>query len=192
MCGSPLVSPQPTNAITTFVIGKSYLNLQSTPGAPTPAPNPFYSFIATTSLSSNRTANIITVTIPSGGTSNLLQNLVLPEDFLLLAFDTNTARFESTFPEGNYLFKVTSALSNQQVTVTLPASMPQPNAPHISNYAAAQSLNVNQAFTLTWDPFQGGTTADYVLLTVGNHAFHPPKPGNEWRLGRNHDLSNDS
>ena len=32
-----------------------------------------------------------------------------------------------------------------------PASMPQPNAPHISNYDAAPNMNPSQAFTLTWD-----------------------------------------
>jgi hypothetical protein len=36
---------------------------------------------------------------------------------------------------------------------------------------------VSQAFTLTWDPFQGGTAADYILLTIGNHAFQTPSPG---------------
>src|SRR5579862_5433751 len=124
-----------TNVITTFIAGKSYLNLQNSAGPPTPPTTPAYSFIATTTLSSNRTANTVTVTLPSGGTSNLLQDFLLHEDYLLVASDTNNAKFESTFPEGNYVFKVTASTSNQQVTVTLPASMAQPNAPHISNYA---------------------------------------------------------
>src|SRR5579859_3006741 len=121
-----------TNAITTFTIGKSYLNQQLTAGAPTLPTTPSYFFLASTSLSSNRTANIITVTLASGGVSNLVQDFVSPEHYLLIASDTNNARFESTFPEGLYVFKVTASSSNQTVNVTLPAGMVQPNAPHIS------------------------------------------------------------
>jgi hypothetical protein len=166
-----------TNAITTFTIGKTYLYQQFTAGLPTLLTNESYTFIATTSLSSNRTANTITVAPPSGGVSNLLQDIVAPEDYTLFAFDTNNARFEAAFPEGNYVFKVTASSSNQQVTATLPLSMVQPNAPHISNWAAAQSLNVAQAFTLTWDVFQGGTASDVIFLTVGNNVFQSGRPG---------------
>ncbi len=166
-----------TNALSSFVAGKSYLNVQTTAGAPTPAPYPSYAFIATTVLASNRTAETVTVTLPSGGTSNLVQNFVLPYEYLLFAYDTNNARFESTFPEGNYEFKVTATTSNQLVTAILPTSMAQPNAPHISNYSAAQNVDAGLAFTLTWDPFQGGTAADYIFVTVGNKTFQTPAPG---------------
>lgn len=166
-----------TNAISSFVAGKSYLNLQTTAGAPTPAPNPSYAFIATTVLASNRTALTVTVTLPSGGTSNLVQDFVLPDEYLLFAYDTNSTRFESTFPEGNYQFKVTATTSNQLVTATLPTSMAQPNAPHLSNYSAAQSVNAAEAFTLTWDPFVGGTAADFIFVAVGNKTFQTPPPG---------------
>ena len=184
--GSPTVSAQSgsgTNALTIFNIGKTYLYQQLTAGAPTHPTNLVYGFTATTTLSSNRTANSITVTLPSGGTSNLTQNFVLPAEYLLFGYDTNNSMFESRFPEGDYLFKVSAASSNQQVTVTLPASMAQPNAPRISNWTAAQSVNVAQAFTLTWDAFQGGTASDYILLTVGNNnafgnnAFQSGGPG---------------
>ena len=184
--GSPTASAQSgsgTNALTTFSIGKTYLNVQNSAGPPTPPTTPAYSFIATTVLSSNRTANNISLTLPSGGTSNLLQNFVLPAEYLLFASDTNQARFESTFPQGDYVFKVAASSSNQQVTATLPASMSQPNAPHISNWTAAQSLDVAEAFTLTWDAFQGGTASDFILLTVGNNnafgnnAFQSGSPG---------------
>ena len=166
-----------TNAITTFNIGKSYLNQQLTAGAPTLPTSPPYSFIASTALSSNRTANTVTVTLASGGVSNLLHQLVAPEDYLLIDSDTNNARFEATFPQGIYVFKVTASSSNQTVNVTLPTGMVQPNAPHISNWTAAQSLNVARAFTLTWDVFQDGTVSDLISLTVGNNVFQSGSPG---------------
>lgn len=172
-----------TNASTGFVIGKTYLNLQNSAGAPMPPPYPFCNFIATTSLSSNQSANAVTLTLASGGTSNLSYTIVNPGEYLFIANETNVAQFESTFPQGDYVFHVNSSSSNEQVTVTLPASMPQPNAPHISNYDAAQNMNPSQAFTLTWDPFAGGTASDYILLTVsnnapfGHNAFQTGSPG---------------
>jgi hypothetical protein len=165
-----------TNAITSFVVGKSYLNQQLTAGPPTLETNESYFFTASTSLSSNRTANTITVTLPSLAVTNL-QSFVLNEDYEFFAYDTNNARFESAFPEGNYVFNVMASASNQQVTVTLPASMAQPNAPHISNFTAAQSLNSTNPFTLTWDAFQGGTASDYIFVTVGGNVFQSSPPG---------------
>ncbi len=100
-----------------------------------------------------------------------------PGEYLFIANETNSAQFESVFPEGDYVFDARSSSANEQVTVTLPASMPQPNAPHVSNYDAAQSMNPSQDFTVNWDPFVGGTATDYILLTVGYHAFQTPSPG---------------
>jgi hypothetical protein len=55
---------------------------------------------------------------------------------------------------------------NQQVTVKLPAYA-QPNAPQVSNYAAAQAINPSLPFTLTWDAFTGGGSTDYVSVVIG-------------------------
>lgn len=171
-----------TNATTAFVIGKSYLNLQNSAGAPTPNPFPACAFIATTALSSNQSANTVTLTLPSGGTSNLFYTIVNPGEFIFNADETNRAQFESVFPEGDYVFDARSSSSNEQVKATLPASMAQPNAPHVSNYDAAQSMNPSQPFTVTWDPFVGGTAADLVSLSVGYHAFQTPSPGTNGAL----------
>ncbi|HEV2392600.1 MAG TPA: hypothetical protein VG146_09585, partial [Verrucomicrobiae bacterium] len=111
-----------TNATTAFVIGKSYLNAQDSAGAPTPDPYPSCAFIATTALSSNQSANTVTLTLPSGGTSNLFYTIVNPGEYIFNADETNSAQFESVFPEGDYVFDARCTSSNEQVTVTLPAS----------------------------------------------------------------------
>jgi len=41
-----------------------------------------------------------------------------------------------------------------------------PNAPHVNNYAAAQTINAGAAFTLAWDPFVGGTATDSITVQV--------------------------
>src|SRR5213075_2671229 len=70
-------------------------------------------------------------------------------------------------PQGTYTFTV---------AVTLPATMAQPNAPHVSNFTAGQTVSSSQPFTLTWDPFTGGTATDYVFVQVGN-VWKTPTPG---------------
>jgi hypothetical protein len=170
-----------TNAITTFSVGKLYFYQQTNTSSPTLNTNLAYGFSANTSLASNRTATAITVTIPGHSSpTSLSQNFVAHEDYYFFDYNnTNQTTFEATYPQGNYVFSVTGS-SNQQVTLNFPTSMQQPNAPHISNFTAAQSVNAAQAFTVTWDAFQGGTAADFIGLSVDDGAgvvFHTPYPG---------------
>ena len=170
-----------TNAITTFLLGKLWIYLQTNTAAPVLSPYPFllpYEFSAETMLSSNRMATNVTVTIPvTSGVSNLVQNLLEPESFDLNGEGyTNLTTFNTTFPSGNYVFKVSATTSNQQVTVNLP-NVTQPNAPQVSNFNAAQAVDPSQPFTLTWNAFAGGSSADWILLEVigeGNPIFETP------------------
>src|SRR4029079_6610963 len=129
-------------AFTTFSVGKLYFYEQLGTGASTPSPDVSYAFIASTSLASNRTASAATVTIPGSSSPTVLsQNPGAHEVWSFFTFGTNQTAFESTFPQGDYAFNVTGTPANAQVTVNLPASMPQPNAPHVLNFAAAQAVN---------------------------------------------------
>ena len=156
-----------TNRVTTFTLGKIYLYDQTSAGAPTSDTNVPYAFEAVTVLASNRTATAITLTLPNnGGTSNLTQNFVEHEDYYLF-YDTQSSNvLETTFPAGSYAFNVMAAASNQTVSVALAPASNQPNAPHASNYAEAQSVNASQPFTLKWDAFSGGTSGDYISVSV--------------------------
>jgi hypothetical protein len=175
-----------TNAITVFSTGKLYLNQQLGTGAPTPLPDAAYGITATTSLASNRTATAVTVTVPGASSPiGLNQNPVSHEDWYFITESTNQTTFESTYPQGNYSFSVTGTPSNLQATVNLPTSMPQPNAPHVLNFAAAQAVNASQAFALNWDPFQNGTTADFIVVSIdnlGKTVFQTPSPGTNGAL----------
>ena len=171
-----------TNAITTLSIGKVYIYEQTNSSAPTIVTNVAYGFIATVSLASNRTASAVTVMVPgASAATSLNQNFVAHEDYYFYAYnETNAAAFEQTYPQGNYVYNVTGSPSNLQATVSMPSTMLQPNAPHISNFAALQSLNATQAVTVTWDAFQGGTSSDYIGLSLSDGAgevFHTPYPG---------------
>src|ERR1051325_4540457 len=132
-----------TNAIITFSVGKSHHYNQTSSGPPTLDPATPYGFAGMTALSSNRTASSVTLTLPTGSVSNLTQ---LPppqaEIFLLSTTHTSLSGYDATFPAGNYSFFVQAASSNQTVVVNLPTTtdMPQPGAPHLTNYPAAQTV----------------------------------------------------
>lgn len=165
-----------TNRLSAFNVGKLHFYEQNSAGAPTLDPDTPYLFSASVTLASNRTANTVSLTPPAGTASDITRNFVRPENFFLFATHTSLPTFDGAFPAGNYVFNVVAANSNQQVTVNLPASMAQPNAPHIANFSAAQSVNPSQAFQLQWDPFQGGTGADYISVSIGQ-SFQTPDAG---------------
>ena len=166
-----------TNAITTFAVGKTHYWNQTSAGAPVPDATVPYFFTGNTTLASNRTATSITLTMPTTSMSNLTQNIVHPESYYFLSSTTSSNAFETAFPQGTYTFYVSATASNQTVPVLLPPGMTQPNPPHITNFLAAQSVNATQAFTLGWDAFVGGTSADYIYVNIGNNAWKSPDPG---------------
>lgn len=163
-----------TNRITLFSLGKVHAYDQTSAAAPTPDTIAPYSFLAETTLASNRTAIAVTLTLPSGAVSNLMQNFSRPEQFLLFASNTNLSSLNAIYGDGNYTFTLQAA-TNQQVTVNLPASLTQPNPPQVTMFTAAQSVNPAQPFMLGWDPFQNGTSADYITVAIGN-VFKTPDP----------------
>ena len=168
-----------TNAITTFSVGKVHHYQQASAGAPTLDPATPYGFSGVTSLSSNRTATTVTITNSTAAMYNLT-HLPPPsaEIFLLATNFTGLGTFDAAFPAGNYSFFVQAATSNQTVVVNLPttASQPQPGAPHVTNYVAAQTVNPGQTFVLGWDAFPGGTAADYIDVDIGTN-YNSPNPG---------------
>ena len=175
-----------TNAFTTFSAGKLYLYQQLNTGAPTPLPNASYGFVASTALASNRTASAISLMVPgASSTVALTQNALHHEDWNYFTYSTDQTNFESTYLEGNYAFTVTGTPANLSATVSLPTSMAQPNAPHVSNFAAAQMVDVTKGFALNWDAFQNGTSADFIVVAVdnlGKTIFSTPNPGTNGAL----------
>jgi len=171
-----------TNAITTFSVGKVHHYHQTSAAAPTLDPATPYGFSGVVALSSNRTANTVSVTNSTTAVYSLF-HLPPPqaEIFLLATNFTSLTTFDAAFPAGNYSFLVQASTSNQTVVVNLPttASQPQPGAPHLTNYLAAQNVNPNQPFILAWDAFSGGTAADYidVDIGVGPVVYGSPNPG---------------
>ncbi len=156
-----------TNPYTSFELGAIQSYDQSSTAAAVPDPINPYQFLAGVILASNRTASSVTLELPGGSVSNLAPSLLNPGVFVFGNDETNESVFDSLFGNGSYLFTVGAPGSTQQVTVVLPSSLAQPAAPHVANYAAAQSVDASQPFTLQWDAFAGATGQGFVYVTVG-------------------------
>jgi hypothetical protein len=166
-----------TNSITTFSVGKVHHYNQTSSGAPSLDPATPYDFSGVTSLSSNRTATNITLTLPNAAVSNMTQLPFQQELYIVYGVRPDLATYDAAFPAGDYTFLVKAASSNQTVVVNLPTtnSLPQPGAPHLTNFLAAQTVNAGQPFVLGWDAFPGGTAADYIDVDIGSYGS--PNPG---------------
>jgi methionine-rich copper-binding protein CopC len=166
-----------TNQYTAFGVGTVVGYNQFSAGTPTQDTNsPPYIFSADTTLSSNQTALSITLELPDAGVSNLLNNPFVPAQFYLSEGYTNQSDLSAVFGNGNYIFTVIAASSNEQVTVNLSSGIAQPAAPQISNYTQAQAIDPTQPFTLKWNAFAGGSSSDTIFFSIPE-VFQSASPG---------------
>src|SRR6185369_15110779 len=79
------------------------------------------------------------------------------------------AELDAAFPIGDYTFDVFSFVDGDQFVTNTMVPGALPNAPTITNLAAAQSVDASTSFTLNWAPFNGGTPSDFIycqLMTI--------------------------
>ena len=98
----------------------------------------------------------------------------------LREFFPNEAAFDAAYPVGNYTFTLFGVHDGLQSPVlTLPASS-YPNAPRVSNFGPAQSVNPAQSFLLQWDAFSGAGANDNIWVVItdagGQPVFSTPNP----------------
>ena len=133
-----------------------------------------YLGLTQTALGSVPTASVTLPTsagigLPDGSTGIGLQNR---DQF------ADEPTFDATYPVGNYTFNLFT-LDNGNIFPVLYLPTPvYPSTPHISNYAAAQTINSGHDFTVQWDAYAGGTTNDNIWLIIvdldGNQVFSTP------------------
>jgi hypothetical protein len=169
-----------TNRYSGFNLIRSISYNQFGTGASVLDTNLTYTLFGVANLASNRTVTSATLTMPTSGVSNLFNYPYPPNNNYSLSYGTtNLSNIDALFPPGAYTFYVQGPNSNQTLNLTFPTTtaLALPNAPHVSNYSAAQAINPALAFTLTWDPFTAGTVTDYVSLLIqssGPDVFRSP------------------
>jgi hypothetical protein len=157
-----------------FSVNNVWFYTQSGSGAPVIGGTSSDAFIggATAILASNAVASGMTLSLPNGGSSNLFDTLGLP-----LAFETGNAFGDSNslaaaFPSGMYTFEIQGISPSGALppSVTVDLNVPQPVAPDIANFAAAQAVNPAQPFKLMWNAFAPTLAAGEVgqiLVSIG-------------------------
>jgi hypothetical protein len=122
---------------------------------------------------------IATVTLPTGAVKGLPWGSSAIEIRSQESFPSQ-ASFDAAYPPGNYDFALYGLHDGLRFPVLSMPPPVYPDPPHVSNFAAAQSLNPLAAFTLQWDAIPGGTTDDTLWVVItdtnGNPVFSTPYP----------------
>jgi len=79
---------------------------------------------------------------------------------------TSQAQLDAAYPNGSHNFSLRT-VHNGTNNVTVPLNGDAyPAPPVISNFAAAQTVNSSNSFTLNWNPFTNGTADDFIMVEV--------------------------
>ncbi len=160
-----------------FTVAKGAVYEQTSSATPVLNADCPWSLVSCLWLVCPHTATNVTLSGGAGGPLTI-PFTPLPGHPLVTVCGFNTqAELDTAYPPGDYFFTVRSVSSNQQVNATFPASLLQPPAPHLTNYAAAQAVNPAQPFRLGWEPFAGGTAADCIYLEILPNGFQTPALG---------------
>jgi hypothetical protein len=150
------VSPLDLGNYSKFTIAEYAEYEQTNAAGAVPFGSNSFHFEAVINLASNLTATSAMVTIPNIGPETMNTND--DSHFSYIVATNSFANLVSAFPDGEYEFIV----SNNTTSISLPEFTTLPNAPTLTNYTAAQSIDATKDFTLSWVPFSGGTTRDYI------------------------------
>ena len=125
--------------------------------------------------------SIATVTLPTSAvkgfpSGNTAIGLEIREPF------ASQSAFDTAYPTGDYSFAISTVDNGNQFPILNLPSFTYPGAPHIANFAAAQTLNPNNDFLLQWDAFTGGINTNgtiwlFINDTNGAQVFSTPAPG---------------
>ncbi len=177
-------APPATN--TSFQVNSYWIYAQTGAGSP-PAivapPLDAYSASAIVTLASNVTASAINLTLPGGTVQTLYDTLGSPLAFETGDASTNLSNLDVLWTNGTYTFQVQGASPSDALPaqVALGFNVAQPDAPQIANFAAAQTVNPAQPFTLRWNPFSNASSSSVILVSIG-YSNCPVKAGFEATL----------
>ncbi len=157
--------------VSVYAIYKRQVYFQTNEGAPVLkcCPYVFDAIVELTSSNSISSAMIGMSNSPARHLENGFEVEFLPLRWVSLAcavFPDQKA-LDTTWPEGDYTFSIFGATDGAITsTVNLSGNDYPAQAPHIQNFAEAQSVDASRDFTLRWDPFVGGTTNDFCFVLI--------------------------
>jgi hypothetical protein len=146
---------------------KGQCSTQTASGVVAAAPNPYVFQVLAQPIS----AGIVTaasVSTPSGGNYPLAN--VSGGNMGYTGYGASASAFDAAYGTGNYSvryhYSLGGFLSGDATNVLALASGAYPAAPHLSNFSAAQSLDVASDFTFSWSSFTGNGADDFIQFQI--------------------------
>lgn len=171
--GSETGAAEPDVEFLAFIKGRLFLQ-----SGTVAEPAQLYVFSLTSDLNAFNSVTNGLVTLPS--TRTVTPQLDWGDAYDFESAYSSQAQMDLFFPDGAYQVRLDTVRNgSRQFNFALNGSA-YPNAPQIVNFAATQSVNPSNTFTLSWDAFAGGTAADLIRLEIegdndfGGEAFETP------------------
>jgi hypothetical protein len=151
------------------IIFKSVTYRQTSDAAPVLDLEEWPSFLA---LASSPAANAVTgasLTYPGPGSPTQLLS-VFGQFFHLEEFATQ-AELDAAYPNGTYTYSLTRQTGGPtQISMPMPTAGSYPPVPQVANFAAAQTIDPAQNFTLQFNALTGASGGDYIQLEIEDEA----------------------
>ncbi|MBI5774037.1 MAG: hypothetical protein HZA89_09885 [Verrucomicrobia bacterium] len=189
----------PTNStgvkdVEMIVVAKAqkFLQTNGTPVLADPDHGTPFQFQAEVNLTGSATVTNVAVQFPGAGTTNAPYNADNGDQFGLESGYADQTSLDSAFLNGTYTVTVKTVHDGTRTVALALTGNVYPPTPTVSNLAAAQAIVHSNSFTLTWSAFTGGTTNDYVSVSIenatGNYAtlFETPDVGQPGALNGTH------
>jgi hypothetical protein len=172
-----------------YLVSKAMGFNQNTSAGPVPKGNParFFTQVALSQTNSATNAtvqflpsgSVIPLTLSVGGKAGVLDTFSFQAKF------ASQSALDAAYPNGNYQM-IIHAVHDGTKSSTLalngngyPASEPFITNPFDTNFSAVVVTNPAAPFTLTWAPLTGGTSNDFLQVTLANGStiIQTPAPG---------------
>jgi hypothetical protein len=160
-----------------FGLGKAERYSQTSEAAPVLASDDTYVFKGF--AVPNSAGSLLFAMVPAPGS---LIPRGLSGDNVLTLEDTYSekATFDSSFPTGVYSLSMVTLSGSEEAKLTLGTGT-FPNIPQVASFSSTQGIDPTKSLTLTWNAFEGGTSGDFIQLTVmdkdDNVVFQTAWPG---------------
>jgi len=148
-------------------------------------PLSFGVFIALTGTNKVTGASVLT---PGGSTINAQTNSTGDALEFSAPFDS-LLELDGNYGDGTYTVTINGVNDGQQVIALNLSGDAYPSTPRYANLTAAQAIDAAAEFTLSWDPMDGGTSNDIVMVEIRQETangdtvlFSSPGPGEPGQL----------
>lgn len=148
-----------------YALTRTISNRQSSTAPATTLPTAAYTFAAI--IVPATSASVVTATLSKPNAVNHTYTTYPGSTTLGVGgqFDTKSA-MDALYMDGTYGIQMTTQNDGQRNTYLNLGPEVFPNTPQVTNFPAAQTINATQAFTVTWSPFSGGGTDDFIQLII--------------------------